>query len=910
MAVTPGTKRFLIRLAVAVAAGAAIALAVKTWLIAGREALVFSWDGREVNILEPRWFYLFAALPYVWLVRGESLSDMSLVQQFLSCFWRSALFAGAALALARPTIVSEDTKVATVVLVDVSRSISDRQLARAQEYVDQVWQARRPRDQVFVVSFAERPRTLPPGPDGQPPRIRRHEGAVDHGLGTDIQAALQLAYGLYPPGYLPRAVILSDGNQTAGDVLSEAYKAQEFGVKVSWQTLHVRGEEQKEIRVVALHLPEEVKVGAPFEVVAEVWSTHEEEVALYLRQDDFPNGLEPTKKVKLHEGVNRVTFKSEAKAAGFVTYRLALKNPQHDTERSNNETVASSYVKGKPRILYIEGAADRDPAVAGYLKRALERENMTVEVRGVRGVPSTARELERYDLVIVSDVPEPFLGPEKALALQAYVEGGGGFIMAGGEDSFGSGGYQGTRIEKILPVRFDGEKERRQPSLAVALVIDRSGSMSGEKLEMAKEAARATAEVLEPTDLIGVIAFDNQPITIVRLQKASNRLRISTDIARLQPGGGTNILPALQEAFTMLAPANARVKHVILLSDGQAGYEGIAEVCDEMRANRITVSAVGIGDADRNLLQLVAERGEGRFYLTENAAELPKIFMKETHEVQKSSLVEDAVVVHVVKRVEMIEGTGLENAPYLFGYVSTKPKPMAEVIAVSDRGEPLLARWRLGTGQVVAWTSDVKNRWAAEWLAWPGYQKFWAQVVRSTMRHKEMQSYDLAAQVVGGRAHVVVDAVNRDDRFVNDLDTTLEIIDPRDSRVKRTIVMEQTAAGRYEADFQIDRYGTYILKAVHRRDGNVVAESTGSIALPYPAEYLRSTPNEGPLKQVAVITGGMDEPPPAKLFDPLGESIRYHEDLWPWVLVGVACAFVLDVYLRRVRLFGYRAVKF
>ena len=179
--------------------------------------------------------------------------------------------------------------------------------------------------------------------------------------------------------------------------------------------------------------------------------------------------------------------------------------------------------------------------------------------------------------------------------------------------------------------------------------------MSGPKIEMAKESARATAEVLEPDDLISVIAFDNQPYTVVRLQRASNRLRISTDIARLQPGGGTNILPALQEAYQVLAPVNAKVKHVILLSDGQAGYEGIAEVCREMRANRITVSAVGIGDADRNLLQLVAENGEGRFYLAEDASELPKIFVKETQEVQKSQLVEDVVKAIVAKKVETIE---------------------------------------------------------------------------------------------------------------------------------------------------------------------------------------------------------------------------------------------------------------
>jgi Mg-chelatase subunit ChlD len=900
-------RNFWLRTAVALGAGALIALAIHAFVVE-RAPLGFSYHGRDVSILEPRWFYLLAIVPYVFAVVGETLSDLSIAQLVLACLWRSSLVVGLATALARPSIVSQDSKVATVILVDVSQSISDAQLAQAQAYVDQAWAAKKGKDQLAVISFAERPQTLR-AESGKAPRIVRHAGAGE-GKGTDIQAALQLAYGLYPPGYLPRAVVISDGLQTTGDLLTEAYKARQFGVKVSWQLFDAA--KQKEIRVAGIRLPDEIKVGAPFEVVGEIWSTHEETVQVALRQDDFPNGLEPVKTVELHEGVNRVSFQSEAKQAGFTTYQMAVRQPKDDTEAGNNEATMTAPVKGRPRILYVEGDYERQPQAASYLARALGKENMDVEVRGARGVPSTAKELERYDLVILSDVRQEFLGLSQMQAIESYVRDmGGGFIMAGGEDSFGSGGYQNTRIEKILPVRFDGEKEKQQPSLAIALVIDRSGSMSGPKIEMAKESARATAEVLEPNDLITVIAFDNQPYTIVRVQKASNRLRISTDIARIQPGGGTNILPALQEAYQTLAPVNAKVKHVILMSDGQASYDGIAEVCQEMRANRITVSAIGIGDADRNLLQMVAENGDGRFYMADDASELPKLFLKDTKEVQKSQLVEDAIKAIVVKRAELIEGTGVEDAPYLRGYVSTKPKPMSEVILVSDeRGEPLLARWHVGLGQVVAWTSDVKNRWAVDWLAWPGYQKFWAQLVRTTMRHKQLEGYDLDAEVVAGVAHVSVDAVSRDDRFVNDLDTTLQIIDPKTNKTVRELPMNQTAAGRYEAEFPVDRYGSYILKAVHKRDNQVVAESQGAVALSYPAEYLRSTPDTAALRQAALITGGTDKPAPAAVFDRSGDPIKYHKDLWPWVLLVTAMLFVIDVFLRRVRLFGYRAVKF
>ena len=164
-----------------------------------------------------------------------------------------------------------------------------------------------------------------------------------------------------------------------------------------------------------------------------------------------------------------------------------------------------------------------------------------------------------------------------------------------------------------------------------------------------------------------------------------------------------------------------------------------------MRSTRITVSAVGVQGADKNLLQMIAENGNGRLYMVEDIGALPKIFMKETQEAQKSQLVEDLIHVRVAKKVEAIEGTSVETAPPLHGYVTTKPKPTSETILISDLGEPILARWRYGAGTSVAWTSDVKNRWSVDWIRWGGYPRFWAQVVRSSMRRKVYDSYDLFA---------------------------------------------------------------------------------------------------------------------------------------------------------------------
>jgi hypothetical protein len=404
-------------------------------------------------------------------------------------------------------------------------------------------------------------------------------------------------------------------------------------------------------------------------------------------------------------------------------------------------------------------------------------------------------------------------------------------------------------------------------------------------------------------------------------------VRISADISRLQAGGGTQFLPPLQEAFQELSGVAAKIKHVILLTDGQAEYQGILELVDQMHENKITISVVGVGaGADQTLLTAIAEHGGGRAYFPSDPSQVPKIFTKETTQVARSALVEDAVHVVVSKHAELLDGTGIESAPPLRGYVATKPKPLSETILSSHLGEPILSRWRLGLGQSVAFTSDVKNRWAVNWLRWPGYGRFFAQLVRSTMRHDPKtrgNGYDLSATAYPPRVHVTVDAVSGDDRFVSGLSTTLEVIAPalsahvaaaatsgpaRNLRVA-SVPMPQTAPGRYEAEVTLHDYGAYLLRAVHKNDaGLIVAESWGAISLSYPREYLALPPDDALLRRAARAAGGQ-EVSAARARDALApgdEKIDFLRELWPYLLGLSVVLLLLDVALRRVRLFGYR----
>lgn len=906
--------------------------------------MTLSFRGRVLVLEQPQALLLLALLPWLWPALLVTLTDMSKKQLVLQLGVRSLLLLALGGALARPALLGERKKLSVVALVDVSDSMSESQLQSARTAIEELRRATRERgDDLHVVSFGGRPRLVPLPPPDQPlPPLRtvggdkKSEADTDR-AGTNIQAALQLAYGLHAPGTLRRVLLFTDGNQTEGDALAEAQAARARGVKLSYVPLAAERPPEvlvRELRMVGSDEGAELKVGAPFSLEAEVYSSTAQRARLTLLQDGVENPGDGHHDVDLVPGKNLVRFRTEPKNPGYVTYRAQLGAippeagapagaPLVDGFAGNNQAILSLAVKGKPRVLYIEG----EPQAKGYLSQALTRENIDVDVRNAYGMPRTAKELLPYDLVLVSDVQATVVSQAQMLAIESYVRDyGGGFIMAGGENSFGSGGYQGTQIEKLLPVRFEQEKKRDQPSLGLVLCIDRSGSMNGPKLELAKDAARATAEMLGADDLIGVVAFDSQASPLVRLQRAQNRVRIQSDISRLVAGGGTQLLPPLQEAYQQLVSASAKIKHVILLTDGQAEYQGIIDLVDQMVQSKITVSTVGVGSgADQTLLTAIAEHGGGRFYFTQDASSIPKIFTKETTQVARSALVEERIRPVVAKYVELLDGVGIEGAPPLRGYVATKPKPLAEVILISPQGEPLLVRWRQGLGQAVAFASDVKNRWAVDWLRWPGYAKFWAQLVRSTMRHdvrSRGQSYDLAARSAPPFASVRVDAVGSDDRFVSGMQTELEVIAPQlglpglagqKGEVVMRVPMPLTAPGRYESEVRLPRTGAFLLRAVHRAPGPapgvlgpVVAESWGSLALSYPREYLALPPDLGLLGQVAALTGGSRCDAATSVLAAGDETTRYLRSLWQYLVWAAVGLLLLDVLLRRVRLLGYR----
>ncbi|MBL8721046.1 MAG: VWA domain-containing protein [Myxococcales bacterium] len=949
----PWVGRFVFFLAVAVVAGGA-GWAFYKYGIKSGAVLSYKRGDTTYELLSPKMLGLILLAPFFLYMTGKSLADLPWPQRLVSFLMRTAFVLLLAFGLGRVAKTAFSAKVCTVYVVDVSESIPDEAIADAQAVVDKAWKERG-EGEVRVITFAVRPRLLggtdPANPALTPPKLERHDPAGQRiqGAGTDIQAALQLAYGLYPSGYLKRVVLFSDGVQTAGDALAEAGRAREFGVKMF--TIPYKRPVPAEVAVRELRVPPKIKVGEPFEIRAIIFSNRPAKVRARLYQGEALNGLDGIRDLDLKVGENDIPFKSVVRVPGAVTYAIDVEpiallaanptgpapvapaasasasakpaasasgsvaappppppvahksKPGLDRFVENNKYAVTVAVPGRPSVLYIEG----DTGHGSYLTNALVAQEFEVDLRGPDGIPTSLKEIERYDFVILSDTSADRVTYAQQDLLESYVKDlGGGFLMAGGQNSFGLGGWRHTKIEKILPVRMDAEKKKDQPSIALCLVIDRSGSMSGQKIEMAKEAAKATAETLSPDDYIEVIAFDSAPMRLVRMQSARNRMRILSDISRLQPNGGTDIFPAVQMANEDLALVPAKRKHMILLSDGEAPIGGIKELVQEMVSEGMTASAVALGeDADKNLMKMVAETGGGRFYFVKDPSTLPRIFTKETELVSKTSAIDEYFQPTVVSMADFIRGIDFDNSPYLHGFVATqlKPPPAQLVLVPGDHEEPLLARWRVGLGWTLAWTSDVKNLWAAEWLRWPQYPQFWGQLVREHMRQKKRQQLDMKVELVDGVVKASVDAIGGDDRFQNGNEGKITILGPAPKMDKVVVPLQQVAPGRYEARHTLDQFGSFVLTGELLSNGTPVAESFGHVSNPYPKEYAAFEPDLVLMNKLATSTGGAVDPAPPLVIDPAGEKVSYHEDLWMNFVKAAILVFVIDLALRRFRFF-------
>jgi uncharacterized membrane protein len=918
-----------------------------------RVPIVLEWLGEKgYKVKAPEWLLLLLSLPVFWWIRLHSLTDLPIGQQILSVLLRNAILIALALALMQITHVREESElVATVFVVDVSDSVPDVMLEKARDELQKLWDSRGT-SRVRLVTFAEEAKevTVRAEADGRLPPIQRH---ANRRLGTDLQQAMRLAYGLYPPGHLKRMVLVTDGNETSGYALSEVVTAAKLGIRIH----HVSApkfEPPKEIMVTAIDVPESIEQNIPFEVSATVRATYEGPVTCHLGIDDtFDNTSARVKELRAVRGHETVGFdeirlkkggthrfevrcwpgaaapkaaeehNSLAAAADEGTANAAPKSAvadnmppktSGDTVATNNHFSVTRFVPEKKRVLYIEG----ESLYSKNFRDALADE-YDVEIRGARGIPRTLADAQKFSAIVISDVPREGnysrinMTTRQMKLLDSYAKRGGLLLFTGGQDSLGPGGYGDTYLERqVLPVRLDVEHELETPRVAMVLVIDKSASMNGgKKIELAKKAARETVRVLDKRDLLAIVGFDSEPQDIIRLTRASNKTRFDRSIRRLRGSGGTNIYLALERGFEILAGVDAKIKHVILMTDGQSDKQGILVPVQRAVRKGVTVSAVALGrQADRNLLYQIANAGKGRFYFTENAEAIPKLFVDETREVAGESVKAEVSRPKLRRKyasLRFLKGINARNAPPLSGWVPTQQKRKSEVIMTIGEDDPLLARWKRGKGWVYVFTSDIKNKWASRWLRWPSFAAFWRQLIKDGIQKEEKTTiYPMTVTVARHELHMTVDAVSDEDEFIRGLDSTAAVTAPNGS--KQNVPLHQTAPGRYEARIEARQYGPYQVAIQHSLNGKPVAISQGQGTYAYAEELITTSPDLSRIVALSTNTGGLADPSPEDILKTYGQSVRHEAPIWHYFLYAVLGMFIADVLLRRFRFWPTRTV--
>jgi Mg-chelatase subunit ChlD len=796
---------------------------------------------------QPAWLLLIA-VPVLLVILTVWRAGRANFRLVTAGALRVLALAALAVALAGPLAGSDARHTDVVFALDLSSSIARESIAEALDFVNR---ARESPARIGLVVFGADAAVESLVRGGAEP-VREVTAQVER-AGTDIGRAIEVAVGAFPPAGHRRVVLLTDGRENLGDARAAAAVARSLGVEIHSVALE-RPSLGREIYVQDLTVPPQVRLHEPFNVRAVVHSSESSRAHLVIMRNGV---LLHESAVELQPGPNVYSFVEQADKPGLQEYE-AIVNSDADSEPENNRYQAFVQVTGAPKVLHAVG----DPKAGRYLSAALRAQGLAVDEVRASAIPASMHELVGYDLVIMDNVSGFDLSLAKMELLEGYVrDTGGGVVKIGGDRSYAAGGYYATPVERLLPVTMNVKTEVKIPSLSVVFVLDRSGSMGtkaqGEdKLTIAKRAALSSIDLLNRLDRVGVLAFDSTQEWVVSPTEVAMRLPIVEKLRGLNVGGGTDLHRALEEAHRVMRKEQAKVKHLIVLSDGLTeGEKNFDPLGRRIAADGITISTVALGaDSDRALMARLSELGSGRFYHTDDPANVPRIFTSETLTMARDLVVEGNIRPRRVHAGEPIRGFGADGFPVLGGYQRTFAKPAAQVLLAGRDDDPLLVSWRYGLGKAVAFTSDLSGRWGRRWVEWPQFGRFVSQMARWTMRRSGSESFVARFQWQGRRGEMRVDVLDRDDRFINGLALEASLVDP--SRATRRVTLEQIAPGRYHGEFPVPGAGRYYITLSGRDGQTQVGPRTFGLAVPYSSEYLQLGVDQGLLRDIASITGG------------------------------------------------------
>ncbi|MCC6546109.1 VWA domain-containing protein [Candidatus Sumerlaeota bacterium] len=867
-----------------------------------------------IRFAEPVFLWLLLIIPLVW-VASRRLRLIERGRRFTIIALRTLLLLLVILALAKLELRKSSRDLSVFYLLDVSESVPPDQQKKETEYLADLSKKRTSADQTGVIVFGERPSI-----ETSTVKNYEFEGKLLSTVGgdrTDIASSLRLAMAAFPVDSMRRIVLMSDGNENFGSALEVARIAKNNGIPID--TIALTYESRNDVQLEKIVVPERTTKDAPFDIKVFVNAEQNTEATIRIFED---GNLILEEKRGVAAGRNPpFVMQHRLKEGGFHNYTATVE-AAGDQRPQNNQANGFTYLKAEPRILFAEGG---DLQSTAYMRSALQSENIIVDVIPPGQIPTAIETLQRYDSMILSNVPANEMSQAQMQMIERAVHDLGiGLIMIGGENAFGAGGYMDTPIETALPVSMDIKQKKVLPNGALVIVLHTCEIADGNA--WAREISSASLNVLSAQDYFGIVYFGPTTSTSTKggtnttgwggagwgdnflwdpgLQLVGDKKAMRTAIKGVQPSDMPTFDPTMKMAAEALIAVKAETKHMVIISDGDP-QPPQKSVVNAIRNNGITVSTVGIFPHDPSTVATLEEMalwGGGNYYYPKTSKELPRIFTKEATVVRKSLIREQTFVPHTTAPSEVL--MGISGFPQLDGYVVTSIKDLAIEALTTEWDDPLLAHWRYGLGKTVAFTSDAKDKWASKWVQWGSFAKFWSQTVRWSLRETNNSNFQVHTEVQGGVGKVTIDAVDEAGNFQNMINFDANVISPEFGAEK--LHVQQVAPGRYEGTFPASKVGTYMLSmSTGQKDdkGNPQFLTSG-VSLSYSPEYETSTSSETFLEKISQASGGVVVKDLAS-YNPYLRNlapVRRPNVLWPWLLLAATLLLPVDIFLRRVYL--------
>lgn len=696
-------------------------------------------------------------------------------------------------------------------------------------------------------------------------------------VGSNISAALELASSLGADDGNTELHLFSDGRETHGDMLRAAARIGRRPFKLVTHEIGAVAESSP--LLLGAHASGSAAVGQSVPLTMRIEALNP--VSVTVRVVDREGTVVGSRSVSLRAGIQEVAVFIRPNQPGRQTYRISL---------AGGDQTLEAGLKVVRTVVGVVESAPGAPA-AGTLRALL---GGNADIRSLKPGDLNGDVWDGLDVLVLADTPAAEIPEATQKALRNWVEQGGGLLVAGGRNAFGPGGYAHCQFADVLPLRFPQKKEVRDPSTALAILIDTSVSMKDSGVNLAKEIARLALKRLKPHDKAGIVEFYGTKRWAAPMQSAANHIGLQRALNRLSAGGGTQLLPGLTEAYYGLLNVNTRTKHILLLTDGGVERGAYSPLIDRMVEDGIQLSTVTVGPrASSTFLAQLARQGRGQFYTAPNRFKLPEVIVKQPSSSLLNPFVEKPVRLKGAPTSRLVKDLDFDEAPALQGYVRTTAKKTAEVLLRSESGDPVLARWNYGLGRVGAFATHIGGEWSGEFTRWSAMPQLMANIIRQLQGVSPQEKLAIVLRPGSPGLDVDMRALSSTPSMAME-PLRVDIVDASGKRVA-TRKLLPAEPNVWHTIFSGLPVGSYTVNVSNDAGDRLMG--AGAVVIPPPNEFTRIAPDREKLAAADRIASEQ-----AMRVDRVAPG--EWGELWPACVLSALICFILMILVRRLPSFG------